>query len=464
MPSLARDALRRCRRTAVFAALVAAGLALPAPTQAAQNWIVTNCDDDNSNGGQGPVGSLRHAVAQAASLDTIDMTGLDCTITLQAGAIQIPQNTLTLTGPGVDHLTIAATPGDRVLNNTNIGSLFISGLTVTLGSIHLATGNAFGGCIYSSGTVDFRNAAATYCSVRTDSGTSGGGAIYAKTGMDLRYCTLDHNNALGIGYGGGARSSSSLALKYCTVSHNSALFGGGIAGTGNVTVTSSAIVANTAGLGGAIQASSLAPGSRTLSLVNSTISGNSASSHVGGVIANTPTVNVRSTTIAFNTAGNGKTGSSTYGVGLTVQAAPNSVTLNFDSSLIANNTYGSTPLDFGVILGIGKSVTTNGGHDLVYATSDTVPDGTILQSCPLLGPLRDNGGPTRTHALLSGSPAIDTGSNPANKDSDQRGIATDTAPLPYPRVVGPAADIGAYELHPDDAVFSAGFDGCLPLP
>jgi hypothetical protein len=461
MPSLARDALRY-RRTAVFAGLVAAGMALPLPAQPSQNWVVTNCDDDNSNGGQGPVGSLRHAVAQAASLDTIDMTGLDCTITLQAGAIQIPQNTLTLTGPGVDHLTIVATAGNRVLNNTNIGSLFISGLTVTLGSIHLASGNAYGGCIYSGGTVDFRHAAATYCSVRTDSGKSGGGAIYAKTGMDLRYCTLDHNNAFGFGYGGGARSSNSLSLKYCTVSHNSALIGGGISGTGNVTVTSSTIVANTAGRSGAIDAFNLTPTGKILTLVNSTISGNSASSRVGGVFANTPTVNVRNSTIAFNTAAGGKSGMTTYGVGLTVQAAPNSVTLNLDSSLIANNAYASTPLDFSVILGIGKSITTNGAHDLVYATSDTVPGGTMQHTCPLLGPLRNNGGPTATHALLSGSPAIDAGSNPANKDEDQRGIDIDTAPLPYPRVVGPAADIGAFEVHPDDAVFSAGFEGCLP--
>lgn len=62
---------------------------------------------------------------------------------------------------------------------------------------------------------------------------------------------------------------------------------------------------------------------------------------------------------------------------------------------------------------------------------------------PLLGPLQDNGGPTFTHALLAGSPAIDTG-NPALLGSggsaceatDQRGVA---------RPQGSACDIGAYE-------------------
>src|SRR5262249_43579291 len=63
------------------------------------------------------------------------------------------------------------------------------------------------------------------------------------------------------------------------------------------------------------------------------------------------------------------------------------------------------------------------------------------QASPLdakLGPLASNGGPTFTHALLAGSPAIDKGANPAALANDQRGPG-------FPRVVGPAADIGAFE-------------------
>jgi hypothetical protein len=55
---------------------------------------------------------------------------------------------------------------------------------------------------------------------------------------------------------------------------------------------------------------------------------------------------------------------------------------------------------------------------------------------PMLGPLANNGG-TKTHAISNGSPAIDNGSNPAGLMFDQRGNT---------RVVGPAADIGAYEV------------------
>jgi hypothetical protein len=53
---------------------------------------------------------------------------------------------------------------------------------------------------------------------------------------------------------------------------------------------------------------------------------------------------------------------------------------------------------------------------------------------PLLGPLANNGGPTDTHALLAGSPAIDAGGICA--PTDQRGVT---------RPQGPACDIGAFE-------------------
>jgi hypothetical protein len=64
--------------------------------------------------------------------------------------------------------------------------------------------------------------------------------------------------------------------------------------------------------------------------------------------------------------------------------------------------------------------------------------GNLVGVNPLLGPLADNGGPTRTHALLPGSPAINTGSNPLGLATDQRGTG-------FPRVSGAAADMGAYE-------------------
>jgi hypothetical protein len=82
--------------------------------------------------------------------------------------------------------------------------------------------------------------------------------------------------------------------------------------------------------------------------------------------------------------------------------------------------------------------------------------------CPLLGPIRNNGGLTPTHALLSHSPAIDAGNNnaidphspppgaPASYDGRGPGFARESG----------AADIGAYELQKSEIVFDASFDGC----
>ena len=57
----------------------------------------------------------------------------------------------------------------------------------------------------------------------------------------------------------------------------------------------------------------------------------------------------------------------------------------------------------------------------------------------MLGLLANNGGPTLTHALLVGSPAINTGSNPNALAFDQRGT-------PFVRTFGAQTDIGAFEL------------------
>jgi hypothetical protein len=72
-------------------------------------------------------------------------------------------------------------------------------------------------------------------------------------------------------------------------------------------------------------------------------------------------------------------------------------------------------------------------------TLDAGSANNLLNRDPLLAPLADNGGPTRTHALLPGSPAISAGSNPANLTTDQRGAG-------FPRVYESAADIGAFEV------------------
>lgn len=84
------------------------------------------------------------------------------------------------------------------------------------------------------------------------------------------------------------------------------------------------------------------------------------------------------------------------------------------------------------------------------SSSVTLPPDTIGGD-PMLLPLHDNGGPTRTHALRVGSPAVDAGNEVSGYTTDQRGTG-------FPRVVGAAADIGAFEGVDADSIFYSGFD------
>src|SRR5262249_46370361 len=136
-----------------------------------------------------------------------------------------------------------------------------------------------------------------------------------------------------------------------------------------------------------------------------------------------------------------------------------SFTITLQSSLLSNNCFGNPNCtqnsDFSTRQTGTNTVTITGTNNLIYATSATLPAGVAaVGACPLLGPLRDNGGPTKTHALMSRSPAIDAGNNAAAPAYDQRGA-------PDARVSGTKADSGSYEVQQGDIVFNSGFDGCL---
>jgi hypothetical protein len=117
----------------------------------------------------------------------------------------------------------------------------------------------------------------------------------------------------------------------------------------------------------------------------------------------------------------------------------NSGTVTLRSSIIAN---GTANFDGQDLYGTFNSE----GYNLIEDTSstginETANAGTnITGQDPNLGPLAYNGGPTQTHALLSGSPAIDKGKNFSGSSTDQRGAG-------FNRIVNATVDVGAVEIN-----------------
>jgi CSLREA domain-containing protein len=233
----------------------------------------------------------------------------------------------------------------------------------------------------------------------------------------LSNVVVTNNSGLGTWQGGGIQNQGTMTVRNSTISGNSAEdTGGGILNLSTLTVEGSTVSGNTASSGGGIH--SRYPG--TLTIINSTISGNSAESMAAGVfVGDGSTATVRSTTIANNT---GTAGGGIVGFG----------TLSLLNSVVSGN---------GDPAGGDDVMAYNGGtasYSLVRSGSGlTYVVGNLLAVDPLLGPLADNGGPTLTHALLAGSPAIDAGTSDGCPETDQRGTARPQASY---------CDMGAYEV------------------
>ena len=408
-----------------LAACVAAIFTLAAP--AARAGTVTNCMDT------GP-GSLRAVVAAAVDNETIDMTGLLCsTISLKTGAITILQNNLNLNGPGANNLSISGKyvttiENDRIFNHQGTGLLHVQDVAIIYGALSSSAVNEYGGCIYSKGSVFLSHVNMYLCSAHATGHVARGGAIFAANELTAKYSNIVQNEANGsFGQGGGAFVGGNFSAKYSTIGNNTATgayspyittaSGGGLYLRGSATITGSTISGNhSSDREGGINIASTAPASHSAVITNSTISGNSAF-RVGGMSSNIATT-LQNSTIAFNTASSGYTSpTARFSPGISFGTTSTSFAVNLQSSLLSNNTYGSisglTENDFSTLDGGGTTITVSGANNLVRRGTSTTPPDTIHVSCPLLGPLRNNGGPTLTHALSSRSPAIDTGNNNA---------------------------------------------------
>jgi len=241
--------------------------------------------------------------------------------------------------------------------------------------------------------------------------------------------TIQHGN-IGSFRGGGLRNvGGTLTLADSAVVNNSAGgSGGGIYNTGVLTITHSSVLSNTAEVtGGGIRTSSAGSNTGTLLLRNVTLTNNTAD---------------------YDGNGTGE-GGGLYRGGGVVLLQNTLVADNFDNSAGTKH-----PDCSGTLVSQGYNlVGNNSGCNLPPTTGDLIG----IQSNPidpLLGPLQNNGGPTLTHALHPGSPAIDSGSPATPGTGGGACEATDQRNVSRPQ--GPVCDIGAYEARVPAVQFSAG--------
>jgi len=229
--------------------------------------------------------------------------------------------------------------------------------------------------------------------------------------------------------GGGIANEGNVTISRSRIVGNTAYFGGGVYNGGTFTMENSTISDNTApvaGFGGGF----VDQGGATAAFTNVTISGNTASGFGGG-IATYSSLTINSSTIVSNTAYTGDGG---------ISSQPGAAVIK--NTIVADNRFPGH--NWWVDCG---GTVTSAGHNLIENTGgcNIVGDtsGNITGLDPVLGPLTDNGGFTQTHALLPGSPAIDAGSPDCPPPAaDQRGFAR---PVDGDGDTILVCDIGAYE-------------------
>ena len=411
---------------------------------------------------------------------------IDGNVASRAFSIEAPGATVAISG-----LTIA---NGRVGFQQTGGGIQNFNANLSLRDCAL-TGNAseLGGAIYHHSNLGF-SWTLTLLDCTLDGNAAGGvtgghgGGIYNDGGVvQVTRSRLSNNSANGggnccnqlpAGRGGAIfNDNGQVMLDHATITGNSATRpaafpandppgGGAIYNAGGarftqafLTIFDSTLSDNEAktnvGLGGAIFNDGQFSGSATTAIVRSTLSGNVAGESGGAIFSDGSDsghalVQIENSTLSGNRADT--CGGGIYNVGVldgdaTVQIASSTLSdnaaacggtiLNFGASLEITSTIlmgasgGTIDTSGGPATSHGHNLSSDSGGGVLTAPSDQV------DTDPELGPLQDNGGPTFTHELLAGSPAIDAG--PAAETcpgTDQRGVG---------RPQGAACDIGALE-------------------
>src|SRR5438270_976160 len=344
-----------------------------------------------------------------------------------------------ISGRVADKLTVqlgGASAHLRIFHISATGTVNFFGITIARGQAP-NDGSAGSGLRNLSATFNI-----TKCAFVNDYVT----AIHNRGTMNIAESTITGGNTASIG--GGINNNGTLTIRDTTISGNLSGTGGGIWNNGTVNVIGCTISDNLAfadsnSKGGGIY-NEITTG--RANITGCTISGNTSSGGGGGIY-NGAMMSVTNSTVSGN--------SSHAGAAIDVGPYGGTV-LNIKSTIVALNTNNNYPFEGP---DVGSAFFTSAGFNLIGKTDgstgfNAATDLTGTNAAPLnpkLGPLKDNGGPTYTMALLSGSPAIDKGTSNGLTGTltiDQRGVG-------YARTInksianatgGDGTDIGAFEL------------------
>lgn len=348
---------------------------------------VSNNDDDGA-------GSLRELLTTAPAGSTVFVEPeVQGTILLTSGPITI-DSTVSLVGPGQSALSISGGDAQNILSIGAPGDLTLSGVTLT---------SSMGSAISNAGSLTLTDATIRDSTV---SGFGRGACLSSFGTLSVARVTFTGCSAFNAG---AVDVAAQATFESATFTANSTTGNSGAAmivdGAADVTITnctfSGNFVTDADRVGGAIGVSADGPSSGRLVLRHNSFVDNTATGDGGAIYIDADaTVDIEGNLFAGNTAVNGR-------------------------DIFADPLATLTSLGFNLLEDGDSSGLTNGVND------------DIVGQIAMVGPLADNGGPTETHALSPGSPAIDA------IPPESCSVTTDQREMTRPR--GSGCDIGSLE-------------------
>ncbi len=355
-----------------------------------------------------------------------DVTILDANFITRALRVGAPSTIADLT---IQNGLITATSGS-IDDLAGAGILAIGDLLLRDAIVVNNSTSGVGGGIFNNGDLTIENS-----QILSNTSSGHGAGLYNYTaGVITMTDSVVGGNETASAFGGGIYSFKSLTLNRVTIRDNSAVTAaGGIHNGGTADLDAVTLTGNEAAVGPAYYSSA-----GTADFTNVTVSENTASSNYGGIYLTGASTALTLTNSTI--ANNHRTGS--VGPGNNGLLVTNNATVTLLNTIVAGNDEENCGGTTGTFISAGYNLADDATCGLNAAGDAEGVD-------PLLAALADYGGGTLTHALLAGSPAIDSGTNAGCPAVDQRGVAR---PVDGDSDGTATCDKGAYEVRSQLAI------------